>query len=115
MERQKLVRLVDGDDDLRVAVRAALAAGAPFDVWDDSRVPVSAAITLLQRRQAGAERRGRPLLQAAEGLEALRLYPGDTVLVGRVDDRQRSGMQFHLHLDPETEAIVCCVGVPGAR
>ncbi|GAA2332450.1 hypothetical protein GCM10010170_011380 [Dactylosporangium salmoneum] len=111
MERQKLIRLMAGDDDMRVAVREALAAGAGFQVWDDSRVPVPAAMSILRRRQASAERRGTSLLNFAEAIDALTRYTGDTVMVGRVGDREHNAVLFQLYLNPETEAVICCLGV----
>ena len=114
MERQTLIALMDGDD-MCVAVREALSTGAAFQVWEDSRVLVTATLSILRQRQASAERRGQPILNYTAAVEALKRYTGDTVMVGRVGDRQHSEMLFQLYLSPEAQAVICCLGVPVTR
>src|SRR5437016_3438308 len=83
------------------------ATGGSFLVWEESRSTVTVSVLILRIRQASARRRGQPFLIYTAASEAFKRYTVDTVMVGRVGDRQHSEMLFQLYLNPETQAAIC--------
>jgi hypothetical protein len=110
VERENLVALMVEKGEVVDSCRAALSAGATFEVWDDL-VSVDELLTIYKRRKRHTERSGQPSIGFPEALEALGAFQGRRISIGYVDDRPSGGFYFQIFVDLISPDLVACLGV----
>ncbi|MET9128020.1 hypothetical protein [Streptomyces sp. NPDC004528] len=107
VERDRLERLLGGDDEASAAARAALRAGASYIVWDGTTSAESLA-RIYGRRLRHTLRKGietTGLEQAVQRLDRHR----QPVRLGQM--AADGSWVFMLFLDQDGSALVACTGV----
>jgi hypothetical protein len=110
VDRESLVALMVEKGEVVDSCRAALSAGATFEVWDDL-VSADELLTIYKRRRRHAERSGQSSIGFPEALEALENFKGRKISIGYVDDRPSGGFYFQIFVDLVSSDLVACLGV----
>ncbi|MEU4357396.1 hypothetical protein [Streptomyces virginiae] len=108
--REELLAAFDSDSEASIEVRSALIAGADFAVWP-GLVPSVRLLHICGRRMRRLQKLGKPSLGFPESLANLSEIGERDLLVGYVDDRNRGGYYFQLHLDPCPLKVIGCIGL----
>jgi hypothetical protein len=109
MDRDRLVRLLDGDDEMIVACRRAVVDGAPFWISPTSQ-PASSLTSTYARRERLNRRAGVPAMGFSQAVDRLRNLGEQPAHVAAVD-WQNPPYHFQLFLNADLTAVMACVGV----
>ncbi|GED87079.1 hypothetical protein TNCT6_41640 [Streptomyces sp. 6-11-2] len=104
------MRLLEGVDEVRPLSRAALGAGAEYDIWPEGVLP-RRVVPIYERRERVACRSGQPSVGFEEAIDALRVHQGEKIATGFVDGRNRGGYYFQLFLDAGLNRILAVFGI----
>lgn len=109
MDRARLVRLLDSEDEAIVACRRAVADGAPFWISPTCQ-PASGLAATYTRRERLNRRVGVPQMGFSQAVDSLRGMADQPTHVAAVDS-QNPPYHFQLFLNQDLTAVMACLGV----
>jgi hypothetical protein len=109
VERDHLVRLLDGEDEAFTACRRSLMSGARYWVGELSQ-PDPELVHTYARRDRYLRQRGIPTLGFSAAVGALRRHGEQSIKLGAVivDDPP---YHFQLFLNEQLTSVVACLGI----
>ncbi|MFE5522522.1 hypothetical protein ACFQ9Q_33105 [Streptomyces virginiae] len=110
MNRDELMQALAVTSAVNVQARAALAAGAAFEIWP-RRIPAVRLHHTYSRRLRRLQDLNRPPLGGEEAVANLAASGSEDLLIGYIDDREEGGCFFQLFLSPDLTRVVGCIGL----
>lgn len=110
MDREALQLMLRDGGSVAQICSESLSRGAEFQIWPEV-TPASRIISIYTRRERTLRRTGQPSLGFESAVEDLRMYSGENLILGYVNDRRGGGYYFQLFLDADLESVVACLGV----
>lgn len=114
MDREQLSELISQDTESWGLCRAALIAGAPFEIYEGA-TDRTRLLSIYKRRWKHVGKAGQLSTGFMQALTDIEHFSGDALVLGYVDNRGDEGYYFQLFLNPDSSHLVACLGVKPSR